>query len=149
MLIDVERTLDSPLAQAEGWGKKLELAYVSRPVFLPPEATKLVMAASLEPENNFQREWELGVMELADPMSMRSIARSEGGYVDTVNDTDVAWTPSDAYFVSLADRELGVMFPADRQFVSRWIGYASKNDRLMLSNYLRQATRLQTEQIQV
>ena len=85
VLIDVERTLASPLAQADGWGKKLELAYVSRPIFLPPEATKLVMAASLEPGNNFQRHWELAVMQLSDPMSMRSIARSEGGYVDTVN----------------------------------------------------------------
>ena len=149
VLIDVERTLASPLAQADGWGKKLELAYVSRPIFLPPEATKLVMAASLEPSNNFQREWELAVMELADPMSMRSIARSEGGYVDTVNGAQVAWTPSDAYFVSLADRELGVMFPADRQFVSRWIGYATKNTRVMLSEYLRQATRLANEQIQI
>ncbi len=149
VLIDVERTLASPLAEKEGWGKKLELAYVSRPVFLPPEATKLVMAASLESENHFQREWELAVMELADPMSMRSIARSEGGYVDTVNDTQVAWTPSDAYFVSLADRTLGVMFPADRQFVSRWIGYATKNTKVMLSEYLRDATRLANEQIQI
>jgi hypothetical protein len=149
VLIDVERTLASPLAEKEGWGKKLELAYVSRPVFLPPEATKLVMAASLESENHFDREWELAVMELSDPMSMRSIARSEGGYVDTVNDTQVAWTPSDAYFVSLADRTLGVMFPADRQFVSRWIGYATKNTRVMLSEYLRQATRLANEQIQI
>lgn len=149
VLIDVERTLDSPLAQAGGWGKKLELAYVSRPVFLPPEATKLVMASSLDSSNNFQREWELAVMELDEPMSMRSIARSEGGYVDTVNDASVAWTPSNAYFVSLADRQLGVMFPADRQFVSRWIGYATKNTRIMLSDYLRQATRLANEQIQV
>ncbi|MCH7753238.1 MAG: hypothetical protein IH898_13940, partial [Planctomycetes bacterium] len=149
VLIDVERTLASPLAQADGWGKKLELAYVSRPIFLPPEATKLVMAASLEPGNNFQRHWELAVMELSDPMSMRSIARSEGGYVDTINGAQVAWTPSDAYFVSLADRELGVMFPADRQFVSRWIGYATKNTRVMLSEYLRQATRLANEQIQI
>jgi len=149
VLIDVERTLDSPLAQAGGWGKKLELAYVNRPIFLPPEASKLVLASSLEPQNHYQREWELGVMELTDPMSMRSIARSEGGYVDTVKGTQVAWTPSDAYFISLADRILGVMFPADRQFVSRWIGFATKNTSVMLSNYLRKATRLANEQIQI
>ena len=41
------------------------------------------------------------------------------------------------------------MFPADRQFVSRWIGYATKNTRVMLSEYLRQATRLANEQIQI
>lgn len=149
VMIDVERTLASPLAQQEGWGKKLELAYVSRPIFLPPEATKLVMAASLRPKDNFARQWEMAVMELADPLSMRSIARSEGGYLDTVNGIDVAWTPSNAYFVSLSDRELGVVFPADRQFVSRWIGYAAKNERVSLSEYLRRATRLTNEQIQI
>ncbi len=149
VLIDVERTLASPLAQKEGWGKKLELAYVSRPIFLPPEANKLVMAAALEPGNDFLRHWEVAVMELADPLSMRSIARSEGGYVDTINKVDVAWTPSDAYFVSLSDRELGVVFPADRQFVSRWIGYATKNQNVMLSDYLRQATQLTNERIQI
>jgi hypothetical protein len=149
VLIDVERTLASPLAQQEGWGKKLELAYVSRPIFLPPEASKLVVSAALEPGNDFLRHWEVAVMELADPLSIRSIARSEGGYVDTIKEVDVAWTPSDAYFVALSDRELGVVSPADRQFVSRWIGYATKNDRVMLSDYLRQATQLTNEQIQI
>lgn len=149
VLIDVERTLASPLAQKEGWGKKLELAYVSRPIFLPPESTKLVMAASLEPGNDFLRHWELAVMDLTDPLSMRSIARSEGGYVDTIKGVDVAWTPSDAYFVALSDRELGLVFPANRQFVSRWIGYATKNDRVMLSDYLRRATQLTNEKIQI
>jgi len=49
-------------------------------------------------------------MELSEPMSMRSIARSEGGYVDEINGAVAAWTPSDAYFVSLSDRTLGVIF---------------------------------------
>ena len=47
VLIDVEETLKSPLATKDGWGKELEMAYVERPVFLPPESTKLVMAASV------------------------------------------------------------------------------------------------------
>ena len=149
VMIDVQRTLATPLAQQEGWGKKLELAYVSRPIFLPPEASKLVMASALEPGNDFLQHWEVAVMELADPLSMRTIARSEGGYTDTINGVDVAWTPSNAYFVALSDRELGVLSPADRQFVSRWIGYATKNQSVMLSDYLRQATQLANEQIQI
>jgi hypothetical protein len=149
VMIDVERTLASPLAQKEGWGKKLELAYVSRPIYLPPEASKLVMAAALEPNNDFLRHWEMAVMELSDPLSMRSIARSEGGYVDKIRNVEVAWTPSNAYFVSLSDRELGVVFPADRQFVSRWIGYAAKNENVMLSDYLRRATQMTNEKIQI
>ena len=149
VLIDVEETLKSSLAEREGWGKQLEMAYVDRPVFLPPEATKLVMAASLQVGEGFRRQWEMAVMELSEPMGMRSIARSEGGYVDTLRDTEVAWTPSDAYFVSVADRMLGVVFPADRQFVSRWISFAKNVDRSMISSYLREATRNTSDKVQI
>jgi len=142
VLIDVETTLAAPVAQKKGWGKKLALNNVERPVFLPPEADRLVMAAMLRSGADFARLWELAVMELSEPMSMRSIARSEGGYVDNIHGVSAAWTPSDAYFVSLGDRELGVMFPAERQFVSRWVGFTQKNRDILLSDYLKSATRL-------
>ncbi len=149
VLINVQQTLQSPLAQKEGWGKQLELAYVERPIFLPPEANKLVLAATLQPSDNFSRLWELGVMELSEPISMRSIARSEGGYLDTIDGSEAAWTPSDAYFVRLDDQELGVMFPAERQFVSRWLDFANSNREVALSDYLKQATRLTNEKVQI
>jgi hypothetical protein len=149
VLIDVQRTLASELAQQEGWGQKLELAYVNRPVFLPPEATKLVIAGALQPTADFARLWELGVMQLSEPLSMRAIARSEGGYVDTIAGNDAAWTPSDAYFVAFADNELGVLFPAERQFVSRWVNFAKKNSSVELSPYLTAASRLTNEQVQI
>ena len=79
VMFDVENLLRTPIAQKQGWGKQLELAYVERPIFLPPEASKMVMAALLDASNSFRRNWELAVMDLAEPMSMRSIARSEGG----------------------------------------------------------------------
>jgi hypothetical protein len=142
VLIDVEATLAAPVAQKNGWGKKLSLNNVERPIFLPPEANKLAMAAMLRSGDNFTRLWELAVMELSDPISMRSIARSEGGYVDKIHGVPAAWTPSDAYFVSLGDRELGVMFPAERQFVSRWVDFTQKNRDNLLSDYLKSATKL-------
>jgi hypothetical protein len=149
VLIDVERTLASDLAQQEGWGKKLELAYVNRPIFLPPEANKLIIAAALQPTADFARLWELGVMELNEPLSMRSIARSEGGYVDTIGGSQAAWTPSDAYFVDLGQNELGVLFPAERQFVSRWVDFIKKNQSIQITDYLKQSTQLTNEKIQI
>lgn len=149
VLVDVANTLSSPLAQKEGWGKKLELAYVDRPIFLPPEADKLVTAAALQPGADYLRLWELAVMDLADPLSMRSIARSEGGYVDTIQGLQAAWTPSDAYFVSLSERQLGVLFPAERQYVSRWTSFTKENNRVQLSEYLQNATQLRNERIQI
>jgi len=149
VLIDVETTLATPAAQEGGWGKKLELSNVDRPIFLPPEATKLVIAAALRPSDNFSRLWELAVMELAKPMSMRSIARSEGGYVDQISGFVAAWTPSDAYFVSLSDHELGVMFPAERQFVSRWVNLAKEEGNQLTSDYLRSATKLTNSKVPI
>ncbi len=149
VLIDVENTLASPIAQKEGWGKQLELNYVERPIFLPPEANRLVMAAALRSGDDFARLLELAAMELSEPMSMRSIARSEGGYIDQINGVTAAWTPSDAYFVSLGDRELGVMFPAERQFVSRWVDFTKKNRDNVLSDYLREVTQLANKKVQI
>ncbi len=149
VLIDVETTLAAPVAQEEGWGKQLELSYVERPIFLPPEANKLVMAAALRSGDNFSRLWELAAMELSEPMSMRSIARSEGGYVESINGVSAAWTPSDAYFVSFSDRELGVMFPAERQFVSRWVDFTQKNSVSQLSDYLRSAAQLANSKVPI
>ncbi|NOY42166.1 MAG: hypothetical protein GXP26_10060 [Planctomycetes bacterium] len=149
VLIDVEATLAAPVAQENGWGKQLELNYVERPIFLPPEASKLVMAASLRSNDDFSRLWELAAMELVEPMSMRSIARSEGGYVDNINGISAVWTPSDAYFVSLSDRMLGVMFPAERQFVSRWVDFTQANSDNLLSDYLKSATKFANAKVPI
>ena len=35
VLMDVEQILATPLAQRQGWARKLETAYVQRPVVLP------------------------------------------------------------------------------------------------------------------
>ncbi len=149
VLIDVSTTLATPVAEQEGWGKQLELSYVDRPIFLPPEATKLVLAASLYPNADFSTGWELAAMELAEPMSMRQIARSEGGYLDTVRGTPAVWTPSDAYFVSLGERTLGAVFPAERQFVSRWMEYIEQADDIQTSNYLSVAARLANTRVPI
>lgn len=149
VLIDVETTLASPVAQQEGWGKELEVSYVERPIFLPPESKALVMAAFLRTGHDFSRMWELAAMELDEPLSMRSIARSEGGYVDEINGMAAAWTPSDAYFVSLGERELGVMFPAERQLVSRWADFARENTQAALSKYLSAAVGLANRKVPI
>ncbi len=149
VMIDVESTLQTPLAQKQGWGKQLELAYVNRPVFLPPEASRLVLAASLDASNDFRRNWELAVMDMSEPFSMSSIARSEGGYLDTVQGTQVVWTPSDAYFVSVNNETLAAVFPANRQYVSRWVKKSMYNSEVGLSNYLTKAVEKTNEKIQV
>ncbi len=133
MVIDVTALEATPMSQAQGWQKKHEAAFVERPMMLPPEASRIVMASQLNFSGELNVEWQMAVMSLTEPLPMRSIARAEGGYVDKIGGVDCAWTPSDAYFVALEAKQLGVVFPANRQFVSRW---AQGNAGLLSSGYL-------------
>ncbi len=121
MVIDVTALESPPMAQTQGWQKKHEAAFVERPLMLPPEASRLVVASQLNFAGELNVDWELAVMNLTESLSMRSIARAEGGYLDKIGGVECAWTPSDAYFVALEAKQLGVVFPANRQFVSRWV----------------------------
>src|SRR5688572_24288935 len=149
VLIDVEKTVEAPLARKQGWAAKLESAYVERPIFVPPEAKKLAMGAALNPENGFVGSWELALMEMAEPISVRSIARSEGGQVDEVNGVSTAFTPSGVAFVAIEDGLLAAVRPAERQFLSRWISYARRSSGPQLSEYLQSALPQVNDRVQM
>ena len=125
MVIDVTALESTPMAQAQGWAKKHEAAFVERPMMLPPEASRIVIGSQLNFAGEMNVEWQVATMNLVEPLSMRSIARAEGGYLDKIGTADCVWVPSDAYFVSLEAKQLGVVFPANRQLVSRWMQNAA------------------------
>lgn len=142
VVIDVEGVHKSTLAQKERWQKKHEEAFVDRPIILPPEADKIIIAAQLNTTNDLGQSWELAVMNMKEPIAMRSIARAERGYVDNINGLNTAWTPNDAYFVRMSTSVMGVMHPANRQAVSRWADFGRKNSSAVISPYLKQATKV-------
>ena len=149
VLIDVEQTLQAPLARFQGWAAQLEAANVSRPVFLPPEAKKLVLGAMLEPANDFSPAWEVAVMELSTPVDVNAIAREESGKVDEVHGLSVANTPNDSAFVGLSANTLAAVRPSHRQFVSRWISQAQRASGPQLSEYLQSTLPLINDRAQV
>jgi len=139
LVIDVNAVHISPIAVREGWKDRHEAAYVKRPLILPPEADRIVVAAQLNAGRQFAVNWELAVMSLTEPMSVRAIARAEGGYVDTINGLQSVWTPSNAYFIRLDAKTMGVMSPANRQAVSRWAQFGRQNTKNAVSSYLETA----------
>ena len=139
MVIDVKALAITPLAVQQGWNRKLEEANADRPLMLPPEADRILVAAHLDAHREMSVVRELAAMQLAEPMAMRSVARAEGGDLDKINGLESVWTPSDAYFVSLEPKLLGVMFPSNRQLVSRWAQLGKGNASLGVSKYLADA----------
>jgi hypothetical protein len=136
MLIDANAVMKSPIAVRDGWKSKQEAAYVKKPFLLPPEADRVVIAAQLRPNDGFRMNWQLAVMSLTETMSLRAIARAEGGYIDNVAGVPSVWTPSGAYFVQLDAKTMGIMMPASRQTVSRWTQFAKSNSLARTSDYL-------------
>ncbi len=147
--MDVAALQATPLAKKEGWSKKLEEAYVGRAVFLPPEADKLLLASHLNANQDFEQDWEVAILTLTKQLSMDAIARAEGGYVDEISGKKVVWSPSDAYLVPMAERTLGIVYPAHRQEVSRWIEHAAHPHPDNLSPYLQQALGKVTSETQI
>jgi hypothetical protein len=139
--IDVDAVHASPLAVRERWKENYENEYITRSLILPPEAKRIVLAAHLDAQADLESRWELAVMDTSEPISMRSIARAEGGYTDTINSLPAAWIPSNSYFVELASNTLGMMYPANRQYVSRWANFGKENVGVKVSDYLHVASK--------
>ena len=139
MLFDVEKTLATPLAKQSGWDLKITEGGADRPMYLPPEADKVVVAVQVDMVRGFRRSWETAVMGLTEQMPMRLIARAEGGSLDVINGVQTALIPSDAYFVEIDRNILGLAAPADRQAVGRWINGNAGKPSLDISDYLDRA----------
>jgi len=119
-VIDVDKLMKSPLGVREKWKEKLKNAYAANPILVPPNASRLVLAAMIDPSTMLPA-WEVSVIELNSTPSMKKIARAEGGYVDTIAEKPSVWSPINAYFLRLDSKLLGTVAPANRQFAARWV----------------------------
>ncbi|QEG39835.1 hypothetical protein [Roseimaritima ulvae] len=70
---------------------------------------------------NLRPRWEAGYAVLKAPVAVENLAQGTGGYVDTVEDTKVVWSPRQAYLLPLSDNRLGFLRPANRPLLTRWL----------------------------
>jgi hypothetical protein len=145
----VQSLLLSEHAIREGWEDKRNAEYGTRPVLLPPEAERVVIGAQLDTAGNLGVIWEVAALQLNRDFTLEEIALPEGGYIDTIGDFSTVWTPSNAYIVDLAGSDLGIMYPADRQAVSRWMSFVGANPQGALSDYLSEAVALASPTTQI
>ncbi|MBP7936998.1 MAG: hypothetical protein KA354_20335 [Phycisphaerae bacterium] len=138
VLIDVAGMINSPLGVREGWKAKVASAYERKPLAIPPDTSRMVMAAQIEP-GNMGTVWAVSVMDVAKPLSLDSIVSDEGGYLDKFGSIPAAWSRVDAYFVQVSPSMFGAVWPANRQFASRWATRKSGESGNRLSAYLSNA----------
>ena len=120
VVMDVQRILDSPLGKSEGWREKRAADYAARPLTFPPSVTKLVRAAHFDFDLNESKS-QVALLEGTRVPPLETIAKKESGSMDTIANTSAVFSPRGWYAIKVGSSGLGVMFPANRQYLSRWI----------------------------
>jgi hypothetical protein len=136
-LIDVKGLVSSQMGVQNKWQDKLTHPDSTSPVIVPADATRVVVASWIEP-TSMESLWDTSVIELSRAPSMERIAKTQGGFVETVAEKQAAWSPMNAYFIRLDTRVLGAVGPADRQFTARWARQTGSVDQ-RVSPYLQSA----------
>ena len=80
---------------------------------------------------NFEEQGDIALIETP-----------EGGYLDTIDGQEVAFSPRNAFFVSFKHKILGVSFPANRQDLGRWLRSLRGLGQPRVPDYLQLAVNL-------
>ena len=135
-LLDVQRLLETPLAKREGWKDKYEQAFASGLVAIAPDTQRMVLAAQFNYEY-MKPLWEVAVADFSQPRTVAAVARATKGTLDSVGNTPAVVLRDDSYCVQLGTTRLGVMSPANRQSVARWLREVATRSAPALSPYLK------------
>jgi hypothetical protein len=141
IMIDVERMLMSPIAMREKWRDKANSA-AGQMLHFPANAERYMLASKLDFVANFANLWDIALIETNEAVSLPYLAKSEGGYLDTLDGQQIAYSPRNAFFVSFKPTILGVSFPANRQEVGRWVRSVERHEKPQISDYLQNAVTL-------
>ena len=138
VLIDVKGAFASPLAKAERWAEKTKTGGHGGLGFVPPDAEAVVIAG----EVNFTtlvRDFQIGLVKMRNTPTMRDLAAQEGGTADEIVGRLAVLSPRDVYFTTFSSQELVALYPADRQYVARYIRAAQTAKAPPLTPYLAKA----------
>ena len=141
IMIDVERMLMSPIAMKEKWLDKANSAE-GQVLHFPANSKRYMLASKLDFVANFDNLWDFALIETSEPVSLPFLAKSEGGYLDTLDGQQIAYSPRNAFFVSFKPTILGVSFPANRQELGRWVRSLQRHEKPQVSDYLQKAVTL-------
>ena len=101
-----------------------------------------MLASKLDFVRDLDNLWDVALVETPESVSLPYLAKAEGGYIDTLEGQEIAFSPRDAFFVSLKPNILGISFPANRQDLGRWLRSLKHFDKPQISEYLQKAVAL-------
>ncbi len=139
IVLNVEKIHATPLAQQENWREQQEKAFEGGLTIVPPHSDYFLMAGQMDFEF-MQSSWEVALTRVSDEPSLPKIAAKWNGSIDRIERRGTVRLPNDAYLVKFGKEIVGVMRPANRQSVARWLKQVDSNGgQHRLSPYLKEA----------
>ncbi len=119
VVIDVEAIHASPIAVSQGWRQRLTQGYIEKAIWLPPDASKMMMVSHLDLQANLNPVWKVTAIQLKRQPDLLSIARQMGGEMDMVSGHNALHTSQGRLVPELESDSLLVLAPGDRQAAGR------------------------------
>lgn len=132
--LDVSAVASSPVATKGQWFDKKAEKGTDNPLMIPTGASKVVVGTELNAQQDVS--YSVSVADIAQPLSIETIAANEGGHVEKVGDKPAVASPANAYFLALGDNRLATVYPANRQMATR---VATGQYKGITSKYLQDA----------
>ncbi len=136
VLVNEAELFASELAKANDWNQKKESSYYTHKSVIPPDVDDYVLGSSVDFEFGHQN-WEIALIKRSTPgKSPKTVADMLGGKVDKIAGKNAIVLPGDTFLVKFSEFIVGQIYPANRQFVSRWIKHSESDESSTLSPYL-------------
>ena len=137
-VVDVDGLFKSKFGQKEGWNRRYYSDYANGLVAFPPTVQASVLAAKINPET-VSADWELGIVRLKSPFSMKKLAEKEAAPLEKLEGCSLVATERQTCFIELRPQTLAVTNHQNRQDVARWLRGTRDVARPMISDYLLEA----------
>ena len=138
LVIDVQALVKSPRGMKEGWATKHHADFLGGALPVNPRMERLILGTQLGASNPADAA-VVGVVPIPKGGSLEALAKREKGEIETIAGQDVLSSPRGAFFTEVAPGIGGVMAPANRQVLSKWLKFAKKNKQPVVSDYLKDA----------
>jgi hypothetical protein len=140
VLVDNDGLMKSNLGVQQNWSQNYQKSALGGMFSSPPNLWKLVLSAQID-HHTLENQWEVGVAALKHGYSLtnKDLVAATGGARDSVGGHEVTLTPQNTYLTMFDQRHVGVMRPANRQAMGRWMRTTGLIGSARVSSFLQQS----------
>jgi hypothetical protein len=126
--------LKSPRAVGEGWQHAGSENFLGGAFTLPPDCDLFLRATRFRPGPG--DDWSVALLTFSRPVDMKRVAEQEQSSIQLVASKPAVLSRRNCFFAELGPQLLGVVSPAHRQDLARWIERGQRKHDATLNRYL-------------